>query len=172
MQQAISCVSDTVVLVSKGGYEPAAPGAPNHSLTLAEGRVPLAGPARVSLTAALQYRIAPASTGRGRWQIEIAAYYYALSDDGGREILAYHWHPNVEDVAYAHLHVGHGAVRRELLDRLQLSLGHNALRADLAAAHVPTGHIELRTVLRLAIEQFHVVPRPAHRADWATLLSA
>ena len=170
VQQAVSCVSDTVVLVSRGGYAPAAANAPHHSLTLSDYTTRLAGPGRLSLGVEIQYRINPTRGERGRWQAEVAAYYYGLYDVDAREILAYHWHPHVENVPFAHLHVSHGAVQRTVLDRLQLSAAHNALRPDLAAAHLPTGQIALQTVLRLAIEQFQVLPRPAHRADWREIL--
>ena len=165
LQRAASCITDAVIVVGRGGYQPA--DAP-HELTLGAGvPVRLAGTGRIALAVGQKYRIVRASGDRGPWQVEIAAYYYALDDADGREILAYHWHPRVQKVPFPHLHISHGAVSRELLDRAQLSLSHNSLRPDLAGAHLPTRQITLDEVLRLAIEQFGVEPR---RDDWDAVL--
>jgi hypothetical protein len=84
-----------------------------------------------------------------------------LLDEHGREILAYHWHPALagqERVTYPHLHVGPGAVSMAMLDAAQRSRQHNALRPEFHRLHLPTRRIALEDVIRLAIEQFQVVP--------------
>lgn len=114
------------------------------------------------------------------YRVETAAYYYSLRDvaDPGavaREILAYHWHPDVRLgdgtlISYPHLHVNRGAVRLDIADGLRITPTSNLLRPDLAQAHLPTRRIALEDVIRLAIEQFGVEPL---RPDWdATLLAA
>jgi hypothetical protein len=104
------------------------------------------------------YRIIRPAAG-GRWKVQTAAYYYAFDDADGHEILAYHWHPSEGGVRFAHLHIGSGAVDAAVLLAAQRSPQHNALRPDVAAAHLPTGRVALEDIVRLAIEQFHVPPR-------------
>jgi hypothetical protein len=53
-----------------------------------------------------------------------------------------------------HLHLGAGAAE-------------GRLRPDLAGAHLPTGHIALQDVLRLAIAELGVRPT---RPDWDDVL--
>ncbi len=93
---------------------------------------------------------------REPWLVNIVAYQYTLLDADQREILAFHLHPEgPSHVTTPHLHLGAGA---------------GQLRADLAAAHVPTGTVTLAAVARLAIEGFSARPQ---RAGWdATLLRA
>src|SRR5207244_1642370 len=99
----------------------------------------------------------------GRWKVQTAAYYYGFDDVHGREVIAYHWHPEeVPAVPFPHVHLGHGAVHAESL-RVGLPLSHNALRPDLWDAHLPTGRIALEQVLRIAIDHFMVAPL---RSDW------
>jgi hypothetical protein len=87
------------------------------------------------------------------WQVSIAAYQYTLLDHEQREILAFHLHPDgPSQVIMPHLHIGPGA---------------GELRADLAAAHIPTSTITLAAVVRLALEAFSVRPL---RRDWAATL--
>jgi hypothetical protein len=165
LQQAVSCVTDTVITLSPDAYRPSVE---PYRLTLGNGTpVPLAargptGQTRFGIAVLQAYRIVQESEGR-RWKIRTAAYHYALRDADGREIFAYHWHPHVENVAYPHLHVSHGAVGRDVAPGLQLSTSQNVLQPQLAAAHLPTRRIALEDVLRLLIEQFGVQPA---RLDW------
>ena len=178
LQQALSCASRTVLLVSTGGYHESTATGHAHSLTLAERPVALSGPSRIALSVDHHYGIVRADD-RARFRITTAAYYYALRDvaDPGavaREILAYHWHPDVrlEDgtlITYPHLHVNRGAVRLDIADGVRIDPNRNLLRPDLALAHLPTRRIALEDMIRLAIEQFGVTPL---RADWDTTLRA
>ncbi len=165
LQQAVSCVSDAVINLSPDAYHPSDT---PHRLTLGDGTpVPVTarstiGHERLWLSVVHAYRIVR-ETERGWWKIHTAAYQYALDDPDGREILAYHWHPHIEDIPYPHLHVGHGAVRRDIGAGIQLPVSQNALHRKLAGAHLPTRRIALEDVLRLLIEQFDVWPA---RTDW------
>jgi hypothetical protein len=87
---------------------------------------------------------------------------------GGREVLAYHLHPQVDQVPYPHLHIGPGAVEEASLVRAGLSEQHSALRPAIARAHLPTGLVALRWVVRMLITQFGVT---ALRRDWPSILS-
>lgn len=72
---------------------------------------------------------------------------------GGRELLAFHWHPQGASVVKTpHLHV---ATDLQIGDRW------------LASAHLPTGQIALVDVLWLALEDFGVRPL---RDDWRAVL--
>ena len=165
LQRLLSCVTSEVLVISRGGYQPA--DAP-HQLMLGGGTpVRLRAEIGLFLSIRMFYRIVATRAARGPWQFETVAYYYWFDDADGREILAYHWHPDVPGVVFPHLHVGHGAVSPDVLVRAQLSINHNALRADFAGAHLPTGRIALESVLWLAITQFGV--RPLH-PDWEEIL--
>jgi hypothetical protein len=85
-----------------------------------------------------------------RWQARTVGYQYRLEDGDGREIIAYHWHPQGQShVSVPHLHLG-------------AALG--ALRPEMLKAHLHTGVVSPVAVLTLAVEQFEVAPR---RTDWA-----
>lgn len=87
------------------------------------------------------------------WDAAITSYHHAFEDQDEREILAYHWHPHIAQIPFPHLHLGPGA-----------GIG----RSELSSAHLPSGAVELRDVVRLAIRDFNVTPR---REDWAALLA-
>jgi hypothetical protein len=120
--------------------------------------VPLDGPAKLQLWVDHHYRIVR-PTERGPYKVQTAAYYYALEDQDGREILAYHWHPSQPQ--YPHLHVGPGAVDSQWLAAVERSPQTNALRPDLMGAHLPTGRIALEDVVELVLDQFQVAPKRA-----------
>lgn len=91
---------------------------------------------------------------RERWQARTAGYFYSLDAAGGREIVAYHWHPTGRShVTAPHLHLGAGA---------------GTLAPELSKAHPLTGRVTPVAVLRLLIERFAVAPR---RADWDAVLN-
>ena len=149
LQRVLSCVSSTVVIVSPEGHRPTAQ---TNSLTLPQRTVRLAGEARISF--GLRYTYCVEESLRRAWDIVSVGYYYVLEDQSEREILAYHWHPHIAQIPFPHLHVGVGA-----------GIG----RRELSAAHLPTGHVELRDVVRLAVRDFGVTPL---RDDWRDLLDA
>ena len=167
-----------MLLVSPGGYQASTATGRPHSLTPAERPINLSGASRIALSVDHHYRIVRADD-QARFRVTTAAYYYALRDiaDPGavaREILAYHWHPDVRlddgtPIAYPHLHVNRGAVRLDIADGVRIEPNRNLLRPDLALAHLPTRRIALEDVIRLAIEQFAVAPL---RADWDATLRA
>ena len=61
-------------------------------------------------------------------------------------MIAYHRQPHVGGMTYPKLHVWPGAVRGEVLERAGLSAQANALRTDLAGAHLPTGPLAFENV--------------------------
>ena len=89
-----------------------------------------------------------------RWQARTVGYQYRLEDAGGRETVAYHWHPQGRShVAVPHLHLGAG-------------LG--TILAEMTEAHLQTGMVTPVALLAIAVENFGVVPR---RADWAAIFA-
>jgi hypothetical protein len=149
LQQALSCVTNAVLLVTGGYYVREEP----HIAAIGDGGpVELPGPHDISLVVRHHYRIVEDPSSRGPWKVSTAGYLYSLKDPADQDIVSYHWHPYVEPT-YPHLHLGAGA---------------HAGRSELVNAHLPAGRIALEEVLRLALNDFHV--RPA-RADWADVLS-
>ncbi len=166
LQETLACITERPLSVSPGGYEASRPEARPHTVSFGAFPVSLAGPARIALSVDHHYRILR-PTPHGRYRVQTVAYYYALDDADGREILAYHWHPGPGNVPYPHLHVGPGAVDVALLRAAQRSPQANALRPDLANAYLPTGRVALEDVVQPAIEQFAV---PAKRKEWEATL--
>lgn len=133
-----------------GGYHVAE--AP-HALMLAGGEaVQLRGRNDLSLWVHQNYRVVELE-GRGRsWTVRTVGYVYRLVA-GGRELVAYHWHPRGRSPhTFPHMHLGPAA-----------EIGFT----DIGRAHLPTGRIGLADVLRLAIRDLGVEPR---RDDWREVL--
>jgi hypothetical protein len=85
-----------------------------------------------------------------RWRARTVGYQYRLEDEDGREVIAYHWHPQGQShVAFPHLHLG-------------AALG--TLRPEMLKAHLHTGVVSPVAVLTPAVEEFAVTPR---RTDWS-----
>ena len=85
-----------------------------------------------------------------RWLARTVGYQYRLEDTDGREIVAYHWHPQgPSHVAVPHLHLGAG-------------LG--PILVEMTRGHLQTGMVTPVAILAIAVENFGVVPR---RTDWA-----
>jgi hypothetical protein len=149
LQQAIDCLTPTVLNVSGGYHVADSP----HALTLGNGDpVPLAGEHNLSLSVMQQYVLTESGGARGPWKVHTAAYLYELRRDDA-ELLVYHWHPSgVSPQTRPHLHIGPAA---ELAFK------------PLQSAHVPTGRIALEEVLRMAIVELGAQPR---RKDWDQIL--
>lgn len=123
-----------------------------HVLLLNRGE-PAALKGGLTLHLLQQYEVVEATGERGPWKVSTRAYHYELDDEEGRELLAYHWHPRPPSPhTQPHLHLGAAAM-----------IGHRAF----TKAHLPTGRIALEDFLRLAIEDFGVVPL---REDWSEVL--
>lgn len=89
-------------------------------------------------------------------------YSYRVLEPDGREIVAYHWHPEgTSPIRHPHLH---------LTSRLPtIDLGPRFAPVALAEAHLPTGPVRLADVVRLLIDELGVAPR---RTDWGAVLAA
>jgi hypothetical protein len=114
--------------------------------------VGLAGKSRLRLSLLHQYRLVEDEGERGPWKAQTAAYFYAIEDQAGNEVLAFHWHPHVVGTTTPHLHVR--SARHEDIPRL-------------GKAHIPTGRISVEQVLRLLLADLDV---EARRDDWREVL--
>jgi hypothetical protein len=151
IQRALSCIT-TSVLSRRRDYTPER----LQALTIGtdDGRVRLGGESRLSLSFTQHYRIVRASADQGiLWSVAVVGYEYAYDDADGREIIAYHWHPEGRSlVGTPHLHLGYGA---------------GVARLELQRTHLPTGMVSIEQVLHLGIEDLGVRTR---RADWRSVL--
>jgi hypothetical protein len=150
LQQAISCVTDAVVVIR--GVP--AQAATRLELTLNNGHPsPLSGDSRIAIRASQYIRVLESADPVAPWSVSAVSYLYSLDEAEGQEILGYHWHPNQDTpITFPHLHLRAGA---------------RVGRAEFDKAHLPTGYIAIEDVLRLAIRDFGVRPR---RRNWAALL--
>lgn len=83
-------------------------------------------------------------------------YQNALRDHAGRELLAFHWHPDGRSpVAFPHLHVS--AALRETTPS-----GETAV-LPLDKVHIPTGGLSVADAVRLLIAELDI---EAQTADW------
>jgi len=119
-------------------------------LAFRERVAPLRGSTPLLLVVKIGFRLT--KLGSRSWDAAITSYHCALEDQDEREILTCHLHPHIAHVTFPHLHLGPGAM---------------ASRPELSTAHLPTGLVELRDVLRCAVRDFAVAPL---RSDWADVL--
>lgn len=152
LQKALSCIKKEahVWALNSNGYSPGQ----QHALVPNRGDpVKLSGARDISLTAFFAYRIENVEGEQGPWRAKTVAYFHALEDSRGQEIIAYHWHPaQGSPVNFPHLHIGRG---------IGADLG------EIHKYHIPTGRIALEELVRLAINEFGV---EAQRADWREVI--
>ena len=139
-----------VSAVSSNGHSPGQ----THALVPDRGQsVQLAGVQGIRLTSLFTYRVEKAEGKRGPWKVTTEAYYHALEDGNGKEIIAYHWHPNQGSAfSFPHLHIESG-------------IGANL--GEIHKYHIPTGRVAFEDVLRLAVMEFGVEPC---RPDWPDII--
>ncbi len=151
VQQAFSCVTQARFNVD--GFRPS--DLPYDADLNGGLAVPLSAEARLGLIAILRYRIVKVASPRDPWTIRIVTYHYSLVDSSERDIISYEWHPEGTSwVTWPHIHIGSAMLR----DGARLS----------SRMHLPTGHVAIEEVIRLAIVEFGVRPR---RPDWSAVLA-
>jgi len=150
LQAALSCVTNAVLRVSS--YSPGGP----HVLLLNNNLpVRLHGPG-IWFALTLRFRVTECTErGRGRWRVETTGYRYSVQDAPDHEVLRYDWHPESQEggrlVSFPHLHVHAGR-----------SVGRS-----LHKVHLPTGQVEVESVLALLLRDLGV---RARRRDWKRIL--
>ena len=151
LQQALSCVTQAVLITVKSPSDPTL-----EVLTLSSGSARIGRDRRFTLGVDLQYRIIESEGSLGPLKGSIVGYAYTLLEevaDHEVALLAYHWHPHGRSqITYPHLHIYQCAEIR---------------RPDGREAHFPTGRIAFEEILRLVIQEFNVRPI---REDWGTIL--
>jgi hypothetical protein len=82
----------------------------------------------------------------GNYKVKTLSYMYAIENEFGHEIVAFHWHPesDVETVTFPHLHIGYGAGDRIL--------------QSVRDSHFPSARVSFEEVCHLLIDHFDVVP--------------
>lgn len=126
--------------------------------------VPLQGQYDLTIRVAQRVRIESVRNdlpARQRYSVAVGAYVYGFATSNGQEVLSFHWvseSPDPVAIRFPHAHIG-----------AAITAGQTVLRpSDLHHAHIPTGHISLPAVIRLAISEFGVFPL---RRDWDVRLS-
>lgn len=144
VQRALSCLSDTVVY-----YRAAAVGEA-EILIVSEDPIRLPRETRPALQLTLdeQYTLVQNERIREVWGVSRHGYRYQLADNAGREIAAWHWHPQGRSPERRpHLHVADG---------------------PLAGMHLPSGPTGVESIFRLLLAEASVRSR---RSDWQQVLA-
>jgi hypothetical protein len=115
----------------------------------------------IELFVRLLYRLVGGASARRAWRVELIGYVYHVLDREGREILAYHWHPEAIGPPFPHLHV---TGRLPAID-----LGPGFAPVALGDMHLPTARVTIAAIARLLIVEFGVEPQ---RPDWESVLAA
>lgn len=100
-----------------------------------------------------------------RYLARTTSYFYDVQDRNEREIIVFHWHPNIPGGrSFPHVHIS-GARPIPLAARPS---GEAPPPLDISNAHIPTGVIEIEEVLQVLIRDLGVQPL---RADWEPVLA-
>ena len=109
------------------------------------------GDSHLTLSVGEQYGVV--DEGDNRWRVRISAYFYAIGQQRGAELITYHWHPQGRGMSTGpHLHVN-----------ADVQVGTRWL----GKVHLPTGPIALQDVIAMVIEDLGVMPL---RDEWGQLL--
>jgi hypothetical protein len=159
-QQGISCISEARVYAERPPPNLRAANAVGliFPLTLADGEpvilqaVPGYPRFTFSMGQRFSLRHVPDDTDRGPWKVRTEAYQYTLHDADGRELWAYHYHPQgLSPITWPHFHM----------------YAATGVREDLAKGHYPTNRVAFEEVLLLLLDlkrgRFGIRPL---RADW------
>ncbi len=114
--------------------------------------VALRGASRLTLAVSEHYLIVDAPD--DGWQVQRAAYFYAVGRQDTGELLAFHWHPRGKSpIETPHLHV-----------RANIQIGERWL----GKVHLPTGYVAIEDMVRLVIQELSAEPL---REDWEALVT-
>ena len=101
----------------------------------------------------------------GEWEVQTTAYSYWLLDNHQNELVVYQWATaGVSKVVTPHLHIRALAKFTETGPTEEPPLTTSKEAIDLLVrAHLPTGHILLSEILRMAVDDLGVEPLEADR---------
>jgi hypothetical protein len=117
------------------------------------------GARRLHLTVKLAFAIVESDRKSAGQRVNIQMYQYSILDYWHKELLVYHWQPDVVGPDFPHIHVS-AALNAQIgaLEQEQIALDK---------LHLPTGFVTLQSVIRMLITEFDIRPL---RADWQTRL--
>jgi hypothetical protein len=139
----LSCLTrDRIFLRSQTG-----PDGAREALTMSgDGRAaPISAQGPIQLELAQQFHVWRQED-RGTWRVSTDAYQYTLADNDGRELAAWHWHPNTSP--HPHTHVKRG----------------------FEGTHLPIGRVSIEAVIRMLLTDLEVQPTHAHEHDYLGVL--
>lgn len=116
----------------------------------------MAGP--YFLEAGLHVEVTQVDVGREPFDCRLTGYSYAITTTGDREVLAFHWAPEMSgnQRSFPHMHVGS-----------IVSQGSQILPDRFNKLHIPTGIIPIHSLVRFAIQELEVSVRPGIHTDTA-----
>jgi hypothetical protein len=158
-QLIASCIADGVVII-RGTTGANHGSAGSFAAVLgSDTGVDLIGVTSLNLLVVESFIVHPRiESGTRDWQTTLTSYAYAFRHEDGSEILAYHWHPQGAGfVPFPHLHIGAVMIASDAPLR----------PGDFHRAHLPTQHVTIADIVRLAIIEFGVSPL---RQDWRAVL--
>ena len=113
---------------------------------------------RITFSFRCEYEIVPAPDAEKRFEARLTGYWYEIGDALGRELIAFHWHPDsVSPVRFPHLHL------TSQTPAIAIAEGQSV---SLSEMHIP-GSVSMSDIVRLLIVEFGVEPR---RPDWKSTL--
>ena len=109
---------------------------------------PLAGP--LLLTVSLRVMAHKIDVGRDSYHCQVVGYWYTLYTADEREVIAYHWTPEVSgnQRAFPHLHVGS-----------VVAASSRVAGNTFNKLHIPTGVVSVAAFVRFAVEELGVEAR-------------
>ena len=117
---------------------------------------------RLGFVVRSEFLVAPTIDVSDLYEARTVGYWYQILDREGRELLAYHWHPEgVSPVVTPHVHMSHA--------RWTIAPEGSARGPALADLHLPTVAVALADVVRRLITDLGARPR---RPDWDDVLRA
>jgi len=103
IQLSLSCISNAVIVASGSDLQNV------EALSLNQGQsVGLDCDLNLTFSFAMRYKVVKAGGELGPYKATTMAYNYLVQRDGGGEILAFHWHPNVGPT-FPHMHLYSGS---------------------------------------------------------------
>lgn len=150
LRRVADLVTDAILFPS--GYHVSADGTP-HALAFSELPFVTLRGTDVRLDFRHQFRVtAVDDEERGPFKVSTAGYLYAFVDRDGRELIAFHWHPESNSPhRYPHIH-----------------LPQHTIPFDVSALHFPSPRISFEYVVQMAIEKFGA--RVRNGADYEGVL--
>jgi len=111
------------------------------------------GEVRLALGIEMGFRTVQLPGPPKRWIVETKKYIYHLEEPRVpvRELVGYHWHPEVPGISFPHIHM-------------------LAAAAPARRMHVAIPHATIKEVLTTAMRDYDVVPFPSYLHNWEALV--